>query len=214
VVSFLGAPYPTRMAIARLPDGGLWLWSPVELDEARRAAVDALGPVRHLVSPNAIHHLFLGPWKDAYPDAKLWASPGLARRRKDLAFDGTLDDAPPADWAGAIDQVHVDGSPVLTELWFHHRESRTALVCDLVQKHDPDALDGWMKWLMRLDGLVGPEGSTPREWRATFLRRGVARAAVRRALDWDPRRVVIAHGDWAREDGRRWLERSMAWLLG
>ena len=35
--------------------------------------------------------------------------------------------------------------------------------------------------LMRLDGLVGPDGSTPRELRASFLSRGRARAALRTA---------------------------------
>jgi hypothetical protein len=65
---------------------------------------------------------------------------------------------------------------------------------------------------MRLDGLVGPEGSTPREWRLTFVDRRAARRARARVLGWDPARVVVAHGDWIREDGRRVLERALAWL--
>ncbi|MBS1269768.1 MAG: hypothetical protein MAG794_00719 [Gammaproteobacteria bacterium] len=28
-VSFYGFPYPTRMAVAHLSDGGVWVWSPV-----------------------------------------------------------------------------------------------------------------------------------------------------------------------------------------
>ena len=89
-VSFYGFPYPTRMAMVRLDSGDLWVWSPIELDSQLRTEVDDLGPVRHLVSPNKIHHLFLGAWADAWPEARLYASPGLARRRRDLTFHAEL----------------------------------------------------------------------------------------------------------------------------
>ena len=84
-VPFLGVPYPTRMTLVRLSDGGLWLCSPIELTDELADAVQALGPVQHLVSPNKIHHLFLGQWAQAWPGAKLWASPGLARSGSCLA---------------------------------------------------------------------------------------------------------------------------------
>jgi hypothetical protein len=62
-VSFFGFPYPTRMVLARLHDGTLWVWSPVALDDALADEIDRLGPVGHLVSPNKLHHLFLGAWR-------------------------------------------------------------------------------------------------------------------------------------------------------
>ncbi len=31
IVSFFGFDYPTRMAVVRLKNGALWMWSPVEL---------------------------------------------------------------------------------------------------------------------------------------------------------------------------------------
>jgi hypothetical protein len=55
VVSFYGFPYPTRMAVVRLSDGGLFVWSPVALSAALQPEIDALGPVRCLVSPNLLH---------------------------------------------------------------------------------------------------------------------------------------------------------------
>ena len=75
VVSFKGFAYPTRMVIVRLADGGLWLWSPVQRSAALEGEVRALGPVRHIVSPNKLHYLFLGEWQTAFPDASLWATP-------------------------------------------------------------------------------------------------------------------------------------------
>ncbi|MHC4215445.1 MAG: DUF4336 domain-containing protein [Planctomycetota bacterium] len=211
-VPFYGFPYPTRMAVIRLADGGLWVWSPVGLDRELRTEVEALGPVRHLVSPNKLHHLFLAEWGAAWPEARLYAPPGLARRRKDLDFAAELGDRPEPAWDGQIDQVVIGGSLAMNEVVFFHRQSSTCLVCDLIQRHDPADCTGLKGALMRLDGLVGPDGSTPREWRASFLKRSRARAALRRALSWQPERLVIAHGEWAPTDGTEMLRRGIRWL--
>ncbi len=213
-VRFLGLfPYPTRMAVVRLREGSLWIWSPISLDPALAEAVDALGPVRHLVAPNKLHHLYLGEWAARYPQARLYAAPGLARKRRDLDFDAELDAIPPNAWAAEIDQVVMRGSLLIDEVLFFHRASRTALVCDLIQRFDPQSLAGWRGLLMRLDGLVGPEGSTPREWRALFWSRSRARVAARHALAWNPERLVIAHGALPTEPGRAAFARGLRWLL-
>jgi hypothetical protein len=104
------------------------------------------------------------------------------------------------------------GSLAMEEVAFFHRASRTAILTDLVQKFDPTTLQGWRRAMMRLDGLVGPDGSTPREWRLSFWNRAAARKAKRKVLDWDPRRVIVAHGEWVRDDGRQVLERSLHWI--
>lgn len=43
------------MAVVKLTDGCLWVHSPVELDDSLRAALEKLGPVGHIVSPNYEH---------------------------------------------------------------------------------------------------------------------------------------------------------------
>jgi hypothetical protein len=73
-VSFYGAPYPTRSVVVRLENGDLWIWSPVKLTSDLRSDIDTLGPVRHLVSPNKLHHLYMREWKAAYPESALWAA--------------------------------------------------------------------------------------------------------------------------------------------
>lgn len=211
-VPFLGFPYPTRMTVVRLSDASLWVCSPTRLDAALRAAIDHRGRVEHLVSPNKIHHLFLGEWAQAWPSAKLYASPGLASRRRDLSFAAHLGDQPDPAWAADIDQVIVHGSVFMDEVVFFHRASRTAIVTDLVQRFDPGMLHGWRRVVMALEGLVGPGGSTPREWRLSFWNRTAARRAKRKLLDWQPQRVIIAHGEWIKENGREVLERALGWM--
>lgn len=214
VVSFFGFAYPTRMVVIRLSGGGLFLWSPVALTRELRAAVDALGPVSALVSPNLLHHLFLGDWKAAYPQAKLFAAPGLRRRRKDLAFDADLADAPDPLWAADVDQVLVRGSFAMTEAVFFHRASGTAIFADLIENFPPGWFGGWRGWLARLDGIVAPHPGAPKEWRASFLDRRAARAALEHILGWPIAQVIIAHGTLARADGHAFVRDAFSWLLG
>ena len=211
-VPFMSFPYPTRMAVARLANGSAWVWSPVALTTELEREVEAVGPVRHIVSPNKIHHLFLEPWADRWPDARVYAPPGLAKRKPELHFDAELGEEAEPAWADEIDQVIFRGSLAMEEVAFLHRPSRTAIVCDLVQRHDPAKMKGWKGMIMRLDGMVGESGSTPREWRATFLRRGPAREARARLLAWEPERLLIAHGLCAQKDATRILARSLAWI--
>jgi hypothetical protein len=200
------------MAVVRLSSGALWVWSPIALTPGLKSEIDALGPVVHLVSPNKLHHLFLGQWKDAYPQARLYASPGLAKRRRDLVFDATLGDGAEPGWAGEIDQVAMVGSVAMTEIVFFHRESRTAIFADLVQNFRPGWFKGWRGFVARLDGLVMPHGGAPREWRLNFLRRGRARRALARILAWDAERVVIAHGEMTQSGGASFIRKTFRWL--
>jgi hypothetical protein len=211
-VSFYGFPYPTRMAVARLSDGSAWVWSPVALTHELFNSVQALGPVRHIVSPNKIHHLFLAEWSDRWPDARVYAPPGLAQRKPDLRFDAMLGDEPAPAWAADIDQVVFRGSLAMEEVAFFHRKSSTAIICDLIQRFPEATAKGWKGRLMRLDSLVGEHGSTPREWRATFLRRSKARAAREKVLNWKPRRLLIAHGECAQTGASAIIEKALDWM--
>lgn len=213
VTSFHGFPYPTRMAVIRLSDGSLFVWSPVALSESLYAAVDALGPVRHLVSPNALHHLFLSEWKSAFPAARVCASPDLRRKRKDLTFDVELRNAAEPAWAPDIDQVVVQGSFALTEVVFFHRTSRTALFADLIQNFPRDWFKGWRGFLARHGGIVAPNPSTPRDWRVSFLNRRAARVSLDKILAWPIEQVVIAHGNLPPGDGTAFVRRAFSWLL-
>lgn len=212
VVPFYGFAYPTRMAVIRLDDGTLFVWSPIALDETLAQEVDALGRVAHLVSPNPIHHLSLGEWRQRYPQARLYASPGLAAKRRDLAFDATLGDAPEPEWTGEIDQVLMSGSIAMAEVVFFHRASRTAIFADLIENFPRGWFTGWRGIVARLDGIVAPHPGAPREWRLSFVNRRRARAALARIEAWGAERVVLAHGGMARSDGAAFIHNAFRWL--
>ncbi|QLC23283.1 DUF4336 domain-containing protein [Parasphingopyxis sp. CP4] len=217
IVDFYGFAYPTRMAIIRLDIGDLWIWSPVALTEELAGAVNALGPVKHLVSPNKIHHLFLSEWQAAYPEAQLWGPESTVTKREDLTFAGSLtDDAPPA-WQGQIDQYLFTNSKFLEEVAFFHRASSTVIFADLSENFSAAFLEKhwswWQRPIARLWSIVEGKGYAPLELRATFRNRQTARAKLHDLIAADPRRVVMAHGEIAREDGADYLRQAFAWLL-
>lgn len=123
-VSFYGFPYPTRMAVARLSTGEAWVWSPIALTNELTESVESVGPVRYIVSPNKLHHLALAEWTSRWPDARLFAPPGLARKKSNLRFDAELRDEPDIAWATDLDQVIFRGSFALEEVVFFHRAPR------------------------------------------------------------------------------------------
>lgn len=208
----LGFRYPTRMAIIRLAGGGLLVWSPVALAAGLKAEVDALGEVRHLAAPNSLHHLFLGEWGRAYPAAKLYAAPGLSARRQDLDLDADLGEVPPPEWAGEVDQVVVRGNAITTEVVFFHRQSATVLFTDLIQQMRPGWFTGWRALVARLDLMTAAEPSVPRKFRAAFVDRQAARAAVLRILAWPVERLVMAHGTPVETGARQVVARAFRWL--
>lgn len=213
VTAAAGFHYPTRMAVIRLSGGTLFIWSPTPLSGDLRAAIDALGEVRYLIAPNSLHHSFLAEWRSAYPGARLHAAPGLRHQRKDLEFDGDLEDGPAVEWAEEIDQVLVRGNLITTEAVFFHHKSGTAIFTDLIQQFGPTWFSGWRAVVARLDLMTGTEPQTPRKFRNAFVNRRLARVAVHRILAWPTQRVLMAHAPPVEQEGQAFLGRAFRWLV-
>ena len=211
-VSVAGFHYPTRMAVIRLLDRSVVVWSPTKITESLRTAVDAIGEVRHVVAPNSLHHLFLPEWKRLYPKAKLYAPPGLRKKRTDIGFDVDLGDTPSADWAGQIDQVPMHGNLITTEVVFFHVSSGTVLFTDLLQQVPPHLLSGWRAVVAKLDRMTGPEPSVPYKFRIAFVNRRPAREALLRILAWPAEKVLMAHGAPVERDAPAFLRQAFRWL--
>ncbi|MFT3810569.1 MAG: DUF4336 domain-containing protein [Micropepsaceae bacterium] len=210
-VSVAGFRYATRMAVIRLADGGLLIWSPIALTPALRDAVTALGEVRFLAAPNTLHHLFLEGWQRAFPRAALHAAPGLDRKRRDLSIAATLSETPPAAWTADIDQA-VFVTAITTETVFFHRPSSTVLFTDLIQHFPQGWFTGWRAAVARLDLMVAPAPSVPRKFRLAITRRSAARATLARILAWPSERLVFAHGAPVETGGRQVIADAFAWL--
>ncbi len=209
---FGGVALGTRMSVVRLRDGGLLFHSPVALDDALRAALLRLGTPRYAVAPNRFHHLFVGDYRRAFPQVRLYAAPGLPEKRRDLTFDGVLSDLPPPEWAGQLDQELFKGFPFVSEVAFCHRASRTLLTCDLAFNLGPEAPFA-TRLAFRLVGGYGRFGPTLVE-KLLIRDHAAARGSMESILGWDFDRVVVAHGTVLESGGREALRHAYRWLLG
>jgi hypothetical protein len=202
ILWFFGARLQTRMTVIRLGDGRLFVHSPTTLDAATRTALDRLGPVAFVVSPNKIHHQAIGEYAEAYPDARILASPGLVERRRDVRFDGVLGDAPEPEWAAELDQTATRGNVFFSEILFLHRASRTLLVADLIENiHRETVSPPPARWLLALfAGYARPVASP--EFRMYTHHPEAAREGFRKLHGWDFERIVLAHGRLIERDAR------------
>ncbi len=211
----LALPFPTRMTIVRLGDGGLWVHSPTGDDEALFSRIAALGPVRHLIAPNTIHFWWVPDWHRRFPEAIVHLAPGVVERSKrSMPPHHLLGDAPPSDWAGEIDQILVPGG-MMTEVDFFHRSSRTLILTDLIENIEPERVKNVIyRWVIKLGGAADPDGKAPRDMQWSFRKH---KAAVRRAAEkmiaWAPERILLAHGRWYETDAVAELRRAFRWVL-
>ena len=55
-------PLGGRSVAVKLSTGGVWVLASTPPTEETRKAIDGLGPVEYIVSPNLDHHWFLGAY--------------------------------------------------------------------------------------------------------------------------------------------------------
>lgn len=209
-IKFAGVGMSARTVIVELSGGGLLVHSPGRLDDEIREAVERLGPVRAMIAPNRFHHVFVGHWRDAYPDAELHMAPGLASKRTDLEGATILTDTAATLWAADIEQHVWAGIPKIGEVVFVHKPSRTLLNTDMMHNvhHEPQwfARTAWR--LMGSYGRFGP--SRLERW---FTKdRNALRASVDRVLSWDFDRVTVAHGEILETGGKDRVREGWNWV--
>ncbi|MDQ6702625.1 MAG: DUF4336 domain-containing protein [Pseudomonadota bacterium] len=208
-------PFPTRMTLIRLPDGGLWVHSPTSLTDALAGQVLQAGPVQFLIAPNTLHYWWIPDWKTRFPDAVVYAAPGLERSvKRPFPIDQVLGNAPPPAWAGIIDQVVVRGD-MLTEIAFFHYPSRTLVLTDLIENFELQRTRSLLyRLLLRLAGADDPDGKAPIDLQLTFWRhRKALRAEVEAMIAWNPERIIIAHGRWYEGNCAAELRRAFRWAF-
>jgi hypothetical protein len=208
LAKFWGVETGTRMTLVRLSDGGLFVHSPVALDARTKTEVDALGPVRAVVSPSIFHHLHVGDWLAAYPDAVYAACPGLEWKRPDLAFTSVLGDQPHPAWSGDLEQVYFSARRE-NEVVFFHTRTRTLICCDaLLNLRDHGPLE------TRLAAKIMGNSAPGIGYLERFMIRDrkLARRQVDRILKWDIDKIVLAHGALIERDGREVVRHAYDWL--
>ena len=191
-MTVVGMALGHRMTVARLPDGSLWLHSPVAYSPELAVELARLGPVAHVVAPNCAHDTYLEGWFAAYPQARFHGARGFSKIRPDLKFTDTLGDALNPAWASVFDQHILRGIPRINETAFLHRASRTLILTDLVFNLGPE-MPLLSRVLLRLNDCYCKFG-TSRLVRAFIKDDAALRASLDHILAWDFDRLVLSHG--------------------
>ncbi|WP_414624919.1 DUF4336 domain-containing protein [Calothrix sp. CCY 0018] len=209
-------PYTHRAVVIRLKDNSLFIISPIRLTNDIRADIDALGTLKYIVSPNNIHHLHMGGWSQAYPDAKLYASPRLDSKRKDLTFYKTLStDEPEPEWKDEIDQcVFGSGNGFVDEIVFFHHESNTVVFTDMIMDFDSAAFSSISRVTAQLNQMYK---HTPRGMQlANMFNRESLRNSLNTVRSWGAEHLIVAHSPWLCVDGKeevtKFLDFAFDWL--
>lgn len=209
-------PYTHRAVVIRLKDNSLFIISPIRLTDDTRADINALGTVKYIVSPNNIHHLHMGDWSQAYPDAKLYASPRLDSKRKDLTFYKTLStDNPEPEWSEQIDQcIFGSGNGLLDEIVFFHRESNTVVFTDMIMDFDPTVFSSISRVTTRFNQMYK---HTPRGMQLVYIfNRKSVRNSLNTVRSWGAERLIVAHSPWLCVEGKEevvsLLDSAFDWL--
>ena len=211
-IRLFGIPFDTRATIAKLPNGTLWLHSPVKPTAARLAEVRSLGPIAHIIAPNRIHGAFTTAWAEHAPKAQVWVSPKFPDRHPDIRYDHLLTDTAPPDWSDTLDQCLFAGHAYLDEVVFLHRPSATLIVTDIYQRHDPATEPALWRILKGLAGMMAPKGAMPPDLRLSFTDKIAARAARDRILGWEFDRILLPHSVPVETGGKAALTKALAWL--
>jgi hypothetical protein len=209
-MSVSGFPLEIRMTVIRRPDGGLILHSPIELDDALAAELDALGPVRDLLAPNRLHHTFVFGAERRWPDATLWGAPGLPDKRPDLIFDAVLGDDTPKRLGDTLETMLFAGCPLASEIVCLHPRSRTLIVTDLVFNIQRSR-SRLSQVYLRASGAWQKLAQTPLV-RAAIRDREAARRSLDRMFAWDFDRLIMSHGEIIERDAKRALAAALAKL--
>lgn len=213
----LPLPFTTRMTVVRLGNGELFVHSPIAFEPALADCVQAMGTVRHLVSPNQFHYAHIGEWSRAFPGAIAWASPRVRKRARsqgiDVRFDRDLGIEPPEEWRADIDQTAVPGG-IFGEIVFFHKESKTLILADTIINLELERIRQPWRFAAKLTGMYYPRGQIFFGMRLPLIfQKRKTRAAVQKILSWQPERIILSHGRWFDANASTTLQRLLGWAL-
>ncbi|EWC44306.1 hypothetical protein DRE_01132 [Drechslerella stenobrocha 248] len=223
-----------RATIAKLSSGGLVVFSPTPLTEEATATVNSLGgQVAYLVAPDLEHHLNLGPWKAAYPDARVIGPSLLYSKRQKQGNEDVRFDLPytaankkqldlPADLAADFDIEFFDGHGA-QEVVLLHKPSGTLIQADLLfnlPSHEQFSKAGgnagsgfWTRLSMHLFTSVVGKSQQRTVWYGFTKDKKSFSDSIKRLDGWEFDRIIPCHGDVIETGGKAIFRRLFSWHL-
>lgn len=204
-----GLELGVRSSFIRLKDGSLWMHSPVDFSDEDLDMIRKRGEVSAIVAPNLFHHLFLSSAKQAFPAAKIYAAPGLEKKRQRFKFDACLLDQ--NQWQADLEMQLVQGMPRVNEVVFFHKKSATLLVTDLVfNLQNVNGIRGQL--ISRLFGTCN-RPAVSRLFQLMMKDRSKISQSLKVIKGWPFEKLVMAHGDLILSGGHQLFDKLVEHLV-
>ncbi|TFK88552.1 hypothetical protein K466DRAFT_598542 [Polyporus arcularius HHB13444] len=201
-VLFGTLPIGGRSTAIKLESGGVWILASTPLTDETKQKLAELGDVKYIVAGNSFHNLYLKPYKEAYPGAKLIGPEDLTKKKGfaglvlDTAFSATNPE-PALGFEDEIEACYFSGY-ANKDTAYYHKASKTVIAADLLfnlpgteqfskSSQSPKSIlfggmrpTGWqMPWFL---------------WAKQVDKSAMAREA-KKVYSWDFDRYIPCHGD-------------------
>lgn len=187
--------------------GNLLIHSPIRPTPEILDKLKQLGEIHFILAPNLFHHLFVGPFLKAFPNAKAYCAPGLEKKRKDIAWAGVVENGQTYPWGGVLQFHRVEGTPLCNEVVLFDTRSRTLILTDLAL--NVRSTNSWTtKWLLRLIGAYQNFGWSKTEKFIFVRQKDRFQESTKKILAWDFDQVLLCHGDIVKSGGKQQFEKS------
>ncbi|KIK70283.1 hypothetical protein GYMLUDRAFT_34778 [Collybiopsis luxurians FD-317 M1] len=215
-------PWGGRSTAVRLSTGDVWVLASTPLTPAAKSVIDDLGTVKWIIAPDIVHHLFLGQYKNAYPEAKAIGVEGLRQKKKknneNLLIDGEYGGDSPDTLYGFEDEIKACYFTGFEnkDVAFLHVETQTLIVADLLFNLPGNEQYSKVKTSPKVPiiGKLNPESGWLKRLLWTL---GKDKDAMRRdakaVRDWDFDRIIMCHGDVIEENGKKAWEEAYSRYL-
>lgn len=223
-----------RGTIVRLQSGALAVFSPVALTEEVKRKVTELGEVKYIAALDFEHHIFLGPWHQAYPNAQVLGPEGLPEKRakqnnENVPFAHVFTKSKRIESISPEFDAEFDWEYVPAhankEIVFHHRPTKSLIEGDLFfnlpateqySKSNENPKTGILTKIFNAVGNTAGDATWQKRmvWYGTSSgdRAGFAQS-IARINKWDFERVVPCHGDVIEREGKGIFQKIFQWHL-
>ncbi|KAK7439383.1 hypothetical protein VKT23_017606 [Stygiomarasmius scandens] len=202
-------PFGGRSTAIKLTSGDVWVLASTPLTDDTKETIDKLGPVKWIMAGDFVHHLFLGEFKKAYPEAKVIGVEGLGAKKKaeGLILDGEYGKDPADTRYGFEDEVkacYFFGF-INKDVAFCHVPSKSLIVADLFMNLPATEQYSKSKSSPKLP-FIGSLNHESNLLRRMLWNIGKDKEAMRRDIktvsDWDFERIIMCHGDVIEKDAK------------
>lgn len=202
---------PVRCTLVKTKTGVVMI-SPIKFTSDQLRQIVEFGEVTDIVSPSLIHSLFLRKATKRFPNATVWAPPGMREKFPIEKFPKIKIDKvltqDPWPYEDQIQLQLIEGAPRMTEVAFFCKELKTIIVSDLAfNLQHPHGLGANL--LLRFVGTY-KKFAVSRLWKLFIKDKDAFKKSMNGVLQWDFDQVVMAHGEVLTSNGKELLKESAA----